>query len=233
MRGFSKVLAVLLLGAGPGAAWADADHTQTLWTSWSNTTALSRDWSLVSDVQLRSNDDAEDLRNFIVRAGLSYALNPQLRMAAGYAYIDTYRPGSSTLTEHRSWQQLIASQRIGGCTFSERLRLEQRFIERAGAPDTYSDRLRLQGRVTMPLQDRDKPLERGAFAFLQDEVFFHLSHRQRLNGKLFDQNRLYAGLGWRFSPKLDVEAGYLNQLVLGRSVDTQNHALQLQISTKI
>jgi hypothetical protein len=40
---------------------------------------------------------------------------------------------------------------------------------------------------------------------------------------IFDQNRIGILFGYRFSPKVRLEAGYLNQIVqLGREINNQN-----------
>ena len=142
--------AIIVAAAFHGPLHAASDDLQTGWAAWFNSAKLSDRWSLVSDVQLRSSDGWEDLRNFIGRGGLSYALDDRHSLAAGYAYIGTYAPGAPDLTEHRSWQQLIAQRRVGGSPLTHRLRLEQRFIERATGDDLYSDRLRYFARLLLP-----------------------------------------------------------------------------------
>ena len=60
-----------------------------------------------------------------------------------------------------------------------------------------------------------------------DEIFINFGRVVRYN--VFDQNRLFAGVGYQWSPKLRAEAGYLNQFVL-RSNGTdaeRNHTLFL------
>jgi hypothetical protein len=72
----------------------------------------------------------------------------------------------------------------------------------------------------------------GIFAALQNEVFLNLQHKDQLNGKVFDQNRAYLALGYRFSKKFDLEAGYLNQAIRGASVNTSNNVIQLALYTR-
>ena len=227
------ILAGLMATAFHSPLIAASLDQQSGWAAWSNSIKLSDRWSLISDVQLRSNDGWERPRNFIGRAGASYALTPTLSLAAGYAYIDTYTPDSPTLTENRTWQQLLLVQKIGGNPLTHRLRLEQRFIERATGGDVYSDRLRYFARLQVPLQaSGSKPFSHGYYAAFQNEVLLHLSGRSDLNGQLFDQNRAYAGIGFRISPRADVEVGYLNQHLNGRTRDTDNHVVQFSLFTR-
>lgn len=215
-------------------SYAGSLDQQSGWAAWFNTTKFSERWSLVSDAQLRSSDGWEEPRNLLLRAGGSYAISPQLSLVAGYAYIDTYSPTAPTLTEHRSWQQLVAQQRVLGYPLTHRLRLEQRFIERVGTKDLYSDRLRYFLRLVAPIEvAAPGGFVRGSYLALQNELFLHLTARSELNGRLFDQNRLYGGLGYRISPRLDVELGYLNQRLEGRVQDTDNHVVQFSLHTRL
>jgi len=207
---------------------------QSGWAAWFNNAKLSERWSLVSDVQVRSNDGWEQPRNLIGRAGASYALSPSFNATAGYAYIETYSPDAPTLIEHRTWQQLLLQQKIDGNPLTHRLRLEQRFIERAAGGDLYSDRLRYFVRLQVPLAAAEgKNFTGGLYAAFQNEVFLHLTARSELNGQWFDQNRAYAGLGFRISRQVDVEVGYLNQHLNGRSRDTDNQVVQFSLHTRL
>lgn len=195
---------------------------------------MSDHWGLVSDVQLRTSDDWEDLRTLILRPGVSYFLDKNNSLSGGYAYIATYSPGMRHLTEHRSWQQFIAQRKYGEYPLTHRLRLEQRFIERASGDDVYSDRLRYFGRLLVPFNAiGGTPFTQGNYLALQNEVFLNLSGRSDLNGNLFDQNRAYVALGRRLRSKLDFEVGYLNQFINGRSNETLNHVIQFAFYTRL
>lgn len=229
-----KILAVAALAAAaPAPLLADSLDQHSGWAAWFNTTKLSERWSLVSDVQLRSSDGWEQVRNVIGRAGASYALTPSLSLAAGYARIDTHSPDVPRLTEDRLWQQATLRQTLGPYPLTHRLRLEQRFIERTAGDTLYSDRLRYSLRLQLPFATPEgQPFARGPYAALQNEVFVHLSHRNALNGQWFDQNRAYAGLGYRLNAGLDLEAGYLNQHLNGRTRDTDNHVALFSVYTR-
>lgn len=211
---------------------AKAEDIQTGWAAWFNTTKLAGGWTLTSDVQLRSSDDWEDVRTVLARAGLTRAWGTSATLTAGYAYIDTINVPGPDLTEHRLWQQLVLQRKLAGNALTHRFRLEQRFVDRPGGDDFYSDRLRYFARVIVPFAKRDDGSFSGGFVAFQNELFFNLSGRERLNGKLFDQNRAYVALGRRIDAGLDLEVGYLNQYVAGRSRDTTNHVIQLAVYTR-
>lgn len=212
-----------LMTAGPSRA---AVEEETNWLAWFNTTRFDVRWGLVSDVQVRSRDDWDGTRNLLLRAGLSYRVNPQVSLMAGYAHIDTYPPNGPTATEHRPWQQLVVTHPLMGAKVAQRFRLEQRFIGRPNAPDAYVDRLRWFARSTLPFGARTAD-GGGAFVALQNEIMFNLSGRDELPGRWVDQNRAYVALGWRLAGGHDIEVGYLNQWVNGVERDTVNHVLQI------
>lgn len=228
---WAAAIAVATLFHSP--AGRAADDVQTGWLVWANTHKLGGQWSLISDVHARTADDWASWRTGIVRAGVSYAITPKLSVAAGYAVIGTFSPGRPDLTEHRLWQQAVLRSEVGAVAVTQRLRLEQRRIGQASGDDVDSLRLRYQLRLSKPIGHHfGLTGDGGPYVVAQTELFAHLSGRSALTGKAFDQNRAYLALGWKVSPKVDVEVGYLNQFVKGRTVDTQNHAVQLSLATR-
>jgi hypothetical protein len=225
------VAAAATLTATHAAPAVAADDIQTGWAAWFNTSKLTDRYSLTSDVQLRSTDDWEHVRTVLARAGVTRAWRPGIALGAGAAYIETVNVGAPNLTEHRLWQQAVFTSASGPRTLMQRLRLEQRFIERVGRSDAYSTRVRYSARLVVPFGAgaNGKP---PYYAALQNEVMLNVTGAESLNGRLVDQNRAYAGIGWRLAPKLDLEFGYLNQYVVGRSRDTSNHAIQTAVYTR-
>lgn len=223
-------LAALALASACTLPAHAADHQQTGWAAWFNNWKFNDRIGLISDLQLRSNDQWEGPRNLLVRPGLSWYAAPGHTFSGGYAYIGSYNRGSEDAIEHRVWQQYVASYRLASINVSQRLRLEQRFIGRPGAPDVYADRFRWFTRMQLPLRAAE-PYVNGPFLALQNEAMVNLSHRSDLNGQFFDQNRAYVAAGWRLNPTTDVEVGYLNQWINGRDRDTVNHVLQVALYT--
>ena len=198
--------------------------------------------SIHFDGQLRSADEWEKMQNVLLRPGLNYHINSKSIATVGYAYVGSNRTVSDIsgwIPEHRIWEQYIYNQKFAldarSTTLQHRFRLEERFVGTAmidGNELTTDDfefamRLRYFVRMIMPLEKTDN-FTKGAFVAFQDEAFFNLKNNDAVtNGKVFDQNRAYVALGWRFSPKFDLEAGYMNQYVLGRSLDVSNSIIQL------
>ena len=211
-----------------------------------NTTKFNDKWGMHFDLQVRSEDNWDGVRHLLVRPGVTYYINKNSNATLGYLFTQTYLPElypvfapgvtpyepKFTLTEHRIWQQYIYNhQPWKGATLSHRLRLEQRFIERQ-TDDLFSQRFRYFFRLIQPLQKQEGAFTKGVFAALQNELFFNIQNKDQLNGSLFDQNRAYLAIGYRFSKAFDVEAGYLNQTINGASNNTMNNVAQLALYTR-
>lgn len=198
--------------------------------------------SIHFDAQLRSTDEWEKFQNVLLRPGLNYHFNSKNIATVGYAFIDSQRTVSGItgwIPEHRIWQQYIYRQGFSldgrNTSLQHRFRLEERFVgmgvveynELVRDDFEFALRLRYFARMVMPLQKTDN-FTKGAFVAFQDELLFNIQNNDRItNGKVFDQNRAYVALGWRFSSKFDFEAGYMNQYVVGRSLDVSNSIIQL------
>lgn len=236
---FAFVLFLLSLSA------AAQQVQQSGWVASFNTFRLSPNWSLHFDAQLRSTDDLKQVQSIILRPGINYHINKAWTATAGYAFIPNRRTigGMSELfTEHRTWQQLAYSHKISAATTVHRLRFEQRFtpavafdfgdISKGGHNQAY--RLRYFIRNVLPLKQQPS-FTGGPFFALQNEVFLNTGDKSAVNGRLFDQNRLYLAFGYRLPrTKLDLEAGYLNQYIEGRGrVVTNNHVAQIALYKRL
>ena len=206
------------------------------WLFFLKSTKLSEKWGLHLDVQVRSADEWGYVRNVLVRPGLTYFINKNSNVTAGYLLATTKTQLSNlpdvNTNEHRIWEQYIYSHKLGSGALSHRFRLEQRFIGQPTGDDIFSQRIRYFFRFVQPLKKQEEAFTKGAFAALQNETFFNLQNKDQLNGSLFDQNRVYLAAGYRFSKKFDVEAGYLNQAINGRANNTVNHVAQLAFYTR-
>lgn len=207
----------------------------TGWLAWFNSYKFSKKFGLTSDVQFRSADKWQFVRNILIRPGITYYINNKSNATVGYAFIGSYNrlpePAKNALTEHRIWEQYIYNLKINQVTLQNRLRLEQRFIERQN-DRIFTQRLRYFARLIIPLTKQQTSFNKGMFAALQDEIFFNIQHKEKLNNSFFDQNRAYAAIGYRFSSKFDVEAGYLNQYSNGASTNVSNNVIQLAFYTR-
>jgi predicted porin len=195
---------------------------------------LTDKWGLHTEFQLRQYQVISKQQQLMPRVGLTYNLSDRAMVMGGYAYVHTYpygdNPAASDFPEHRTFQQLQLKDQQGMFGLSHRFRLEQRWIKFANAPAyTYLNRARYQFRVTVPLQGptlEDREFYLGA----NEEVFLNFGPNVTTN--IFDQNRAYAAVGYRFHKDATLEVGYLHQHVAQRNGlwFESNHTLQVGLT---
>jgi len=216
-------------------------HAQSQFTGWGalfNTIKTGKKTTLLNDVQLRGTGELNHVQTLLLRSGLQYSLTKKLGLTVGYAYIHNRREAggqSGYLPEHRIWEQLLYSHKTGPLLVSHRLRFEQRFIPNAKVEnndlttDGHGNAYRLRYFIRNIIPFNDQPVfTKGMFAALQDEVFINTGNTANVNGKTFDQNRLYLAAGYRLNKRFDLEAGYMYQSIQGRNnTTTRNHIAQV------
>ncbi|SFC41712.1 Protein of unknown function [Parapedobacter composti] len=212
------------------------NHTYSTWAAWFNNVKFSEKWGLNNDIQFRAGKNWRDNSLLLIRPGINYYINNRQTAAFGYAttlVTNALAPDVQRLTEHRIWEQYIISGKLLSIPVQHRFRLEQRFLKRT-SETAFTQRARYFIRGIIPFSGAGMSFSRGAFVSLQNELFFNIQNLDAVNGKLFDQNRAYASIGYRLSPKYDVEVGYMNQLLIRpSSPNTMNHIGQIAIYTRL
>jgi hypothetical protein len=181
-------------------------------------------WRYIFDSPNRFGDDASKYSQGIWRAGLGYIFNAQWSAWAGYGYSHTDVPYTGTpFGEHRTFQQLLWTRRISDFSFSSRFRLEERFPETG---DDVGLRFRHQFRVSHPLGDQT-----SLIWVVWDELFLNLNQTDYGAMTGVDQNRAFAGIGWRWSETVRSEAGYLHHFNRRPGRENRvNHVLALSLA---
>ncbi|MDR6786291.1 hypothetical protein ABIE26_005010 [Pedobacter africanus] len=200
-----------------------------------NSTKFNDKWGAHLDVQLRSEDNWDGVRNFLFRPGVTYYIDKNSNATLGYLLANTYLSldglRDNILTEHRIWEQYILTHKIKTLNIQHRFRLEQRFME-TNQGNVFAQRLRYFFRFVLPVGHKQEIFTKGPFIALQNELFFNVQNRSKLNNHIFDQNRAYGAVGYRFSKSFDLEAGYMNQAMKGTTNNTMNNIVQLAIYTR-
>lgn len=217
---FTNILPILLLLilALPLCAQDPEKHIhdrEQIWLGYFNQTRLSDKWGLWADIHYRLTDNFVDRPfQFMVRPAIAYYVKDNLRLHVGYAFVHHY-PGKGRHTsraEHRPWQQVWWHQKYPGLTTLQWLRLEQRFNEKVVADVkedgyNYNFRVRYNFSFFMPLKGKEMAA-RTPFAALINEVFLNFGNRIVYN--TFDQNRLFAGVGYQFTTHVNAQLGYMH-----------------------
>ena len=228
-------LTFLLLSLFLGKLSAQTQHQNSGWFMFVNNTKFNQKWGLQFDLQVRSADEFGHVRNTLVRPALQYFINDKTNVALGYLWQTTQNRVEDApdmfLHEHRIFEQFIYNHKLKSVFASHRVRVEQRFIGRANQ-DVFAQRFRYFFRLIQPLKKAEPAFTKGAFVALQNEVFLNFQNKDKVNNSIFDQNRLYIAGGYRFSKKVDLEIGYMNQAVKNLTNHTNNNIVQLAVYTR-
>ena len=193
------------------------DTQENGWYMYFGTYKVSPSLSIHSELQVRRSGIIKDPQQLLVRTGLNYHLSKATTVTLGYGFIDTHpygkQPVPKRFIEHRLWQQLILNHSEGRFLFNHRYRQEQRWLETPLSTDSdfnYLNRSRYRFMVNIPLNNRS--MDKGTvFLSLYEEIFLNFGKNVRNN--IFDQNRIYAALGFQTGTNSNIQVGYLNQRI--------------------
>jgi hypothetical protein len=194
------------------------------WLMYFGTHKISEKYSLHYETQLRNYEVISNFNQLLPRVGLNYHIDESSIVTAGYAFIPTQNEfdkgwGKEMVTENRIWEQFILRNSINRVKIRHRYRLEQRWVK-AGDITTYKNRARYMLSVKLPIsKNEESPL----FISLYDEIFLNISDNP------FDQNRLFAALGYQVNKQMNIQLGYLRHR--SGSLDLDRLQLALFLNT--
>ena len=204
------------------------DYNYLNWLQTFNTISINKKWSLHLEYQWRRSGGLKYWQQSLLRIGTNYKLHDNITVHFGYAWIETFPYGdypianNGTFPEHRMYEQFSFRQPTNKFLFTHRFRIEQRWLGRvkAGTDREIEDwsflhRFRYQFRTQYPFYTKGEKQLYGAAA---DEIF--IGAGKDLGTNIFDQNRIFLLVGYKFNKRLSLEGGYFNQtLQQGRSVN--------------
>ncbi len=163
------------------------------------------------ELQPRIDNDTSNLTSIIVRPAIGWAINKQATLWVGYLMqADSITPDSDTYRiENRAFQGFSWKDTANDKQFiwEFRNRLEERFLPRNSDPSIrWRTRLRVEQLI---------PGGSPWSIIASEEIFVNINNNSN-NAQLqagVQQNRLYLGVGYRFTPEVQVETGYLYQHV--------------------
>ncbi|MCB7482038.1 DUF2490 domain-containing protein [Christiangramia sediminis] len=168
-------------------------------------------FGLQGDVQYRNWDVMGDLEQLLLRAGLTYSPNANLKLTLGYANITSGAFGDSneTSSESRIYQEALLPHKISSRIYlKHRFRYEQRWVEDQDFRTRYRYNLFLNIPLNQPNLDKN-----SVYLAFYNEVFIN-GQRDIGNGRsvdIFDRNRLYAALGYSLKDNLKLQLGFMEQ----------------------
>lgn len=185
------------------------EHTNMVWEGYYNTIHFGKNWSLLSDAQIRTRDWTQQWSQLLVRSGLSYKINDHFSITGGFAFFKNAQYTNKDLffkNEWRPWQELFYQLKVNRINFSQRIRTEQRFLQEIVDNEkskTYQYVSRLRYRFDWQL-----PLEKEKIIFLiGNEVLVNPGCIS--NTSFFDQNRSFAGLNFKLHDNAGLQFQYV------------------------
>lgn len=187
----------------------DAEDHVGAWYMYFGTNRVSEKLSIHTEAQMRLYEPAANFNQFLPRVGLNFHHGTDITAIStlGYALIPTssFAKDSTQMTtlENRIFEQFITRAKYGSrqVGLEHRYRLEQRWIAADGVETVLRHRARYRILVTLPFYSPEAG--KGPFLALYDEIFIDIDTTP------FDQNRLYAALGYQFNKNVNLQAGYL------------------------
>jgi len=237
----SKVLRVFTIFAGASFdGFAEElndrirDTNANSWWVYSGEHRVKGNWGVYLETQIRRSDFAGRWQQYQQRDAVTYNFSPGAQVATGYVFTYTGRygdfPAAQSFHEHRTYQQLILRHTYKKLFLEHRYRAEQRWIQNYTGTDQYfwryQNRFRYQFRGTLPLTNPDAA-GRQWYLSAGDEIL--LPYGPNHGTSAFDQNRAYAGVGYKFARNNSIEVNYLNQFVVQRNnrIEENNHTLRV------
>ena len=174
------------------------------WVIYLGNKKISEKINLHHEVQYRNYNAIGDLEQLLLRTGVGYNLSPNNNnLLLGYGFIRsenyTNTNEKTVVNEHRIYQQFVTKQSFNRTAVQHRYRIEERFVE-----DDFRVRFRYFLATNVALTN-DKLIPKTLYASAYNEIFINAENT------LFDRNRIYGGLGYKFSDNLKTEVGYMNQ----------------------
>lgn len=188
------------------------------WLEVTSANRLSQKFNLSASY---TNWDYDGFKNYQLHLGLigiSYVFNSKTSAGIGYGYgnIETIfeNAGLPAIDENRIFEFVTINHNTKKVSWSHRFKLEQRFFKRP-TENVLIHRVRYRIKGTLPLN-------KSFFISVYDEIHFNL------NPFDFQQNRAFAGIGYKVYKNNNLILGYARHSFKSKSFNR----LSLQLNLK-
>jgi hypothetical protein len=218
LPGYFLLLCIIFCFYGKSNAQSkQTQNVNQIWLGYFNQTRLTNKWGFWTDLHLRTKEDfVSDLSQAIIRLGLTYYLNDDLKITAGYAFVNHFPAENHkniSQPEHRPWQQLQWHTRYPKLRMMQWFRLEERWRRKILNDDALADGYSFNFRVRynffsqFPLSKNH--FQPGTLSFVvNDEV--HINFGKQIVNNYFDQNRFFFGFNYHVNKHDNIQFGYMN-----------------------
>lgn len=171
------------------------------------------------------------------RTHLDFQITKNLWLApVGFVQVWNYsygkQPASIINNEHRIYQQITYSHGLGKVRLNHRFRTEERFIQDhdgSGSDLGFINRqVRARYRVMANLPLKGPKIEPGGF-FASAYYEGFTSRGKHVTFHEIDQNRTYLGLGYQFTPEMNINAGLFYQMLIKSNGAKQENNIGIMV----
>jgi hypothetical protein len=174
-------------------------------------------WAAAFQVENRVADNITQFDELILKPGGYYRFSKLLKFGLGYKYQKKHEKSN----EQDIWQELYFTPSGLKWSWTHQVRLEERFIDDLNG---VIPRLRYLVHIKHPLGTTGNRY----FAF-SEAVRFNLTDKGAGPVAGFEQNRIYFGVGFKTTRRLNIELGYLWRYERKREgPDASDHVIRLQ-----
>ena len=181
------------------------------WFSINSTSRLTKKFGVIADLHTRRTNFVADPSFYFARVALNYWLKENITLAVGLGqmWVAPSKPGwHHYAQEHRLYQQLQMSTKIGKISLLHRIRNEQRWQEKI-ANDKFTNSYKFTDRVRYLLNMTIPVFENPLYPSLviSDELLVQFGKEIVYN--TFDQNRAFIGIKQPISRSVSFDLGYM------------------------
>jgi hypothetical protein len=208
-----KISALVFFLFFSSAVCADSNDDSSIWLSNTYQTDFGgSNYLAFLELAPRSKNDNEDFSQLLIRPIVGYKLTQELQLWLGYTWHGEYNDSSSIKFDNATHDIMQQLQWIHNFTpelnFQYRLRFEERFF--VDADVAYRVRHRFRFVYSIP--------DSKAYLIALDELFVYFnslnySPRETSVQPGINQNRSYAGIGYKLTPQINIDTGYQLQYV--------------------
>jgi len=209
------------------------------WLQYYNETKLNDRWTLLFDGGYRWKDGFQESSQYIVRAGIGYNINSDIRVSSGLAHLGFYSSDDLKIVEFRPYQEILVKNQFSKIGLNHRFRIEERFfnpVTNRGTqtPNTFNFRFRYSFMVSIPLFRLSKVKTDKLFLInIGDEIFINAG--KRVVNNVFGQNRFIVSPSFRLNESVTLSLTWNSQFTSTSSQATFNYTnvYWLQIKHKL
>lgn len=165
---------------------------------------IGQRWSLSGEGQIRSLKFYDDFHYFEYKAGANYNISETFSAGILIGHYRTYSQGGTFLepiqsNELRTCAQITMKQSVHRLRFEHRYRIEQRFTSNG-----YRNRFRYRVGLTIPISDETKESKIWSITVWNEIFMTNMA-------PYFERDRFFAGIGFKISPSVTLQTGYVRQ----------------------